>query len=119
MRSYNFFPLQTFVPYVIAGAEIFNFEPRNLNQDRALPYLTAVGYSRNTVGWVAGIGFELYISDNFVFNGKGLYHAPGTAYLDDFDESAYKAFTTNANATITDAIKSGSSNDNFITFGLG
>src|SRR5689334_10895081 len=39
MLSYNFFPAQQFVPYVIAGLELLNFEPRNLNQDRALPYL--------------------------------------------------------------------------------
>ncbi|MDP4220286.1 MAG: binary toxin-like calcium binding domain-containing protein [Bacteroidota bacterium] len=120
MASYNFFPLQEFVPYVIGGLEIFNFEPRNLNQDRALPYLSAVGYSRNTLGWVAGIGFELYASDNFVLNGKGLYHAPGTAYLDDFDQKAYDAFKAGGvNTVITDDIKKGSSNDAFLTFGLG
>lgn len=117
MLSYNFFPLQEFVPYVIGGLEIFNFEPRNLNQDRALPYLSAVNYSRNTLGWVVGIGFELYASDNFVLNGKGLFHNPGTAYLDDFDQKAYDAFK--AKSAITDDIKKGSSNDAFLTFGLG
>jgi outer membrane protein OmpA-like peptidoglycan-associated protein len=120
MGSYNFFPLQEFVPYVIGGLEIFNFSARNLNQDRELPYAAAVGYDRNTLGWVAGIGFELYASDNFVLNGKGLYHAPGTAYLDDFDTLAYRAFVATGPSTkITDDIKKGSSNDAFLTFGLG
>ena len=118
MLSYNFFPAQQFVPYVIGGLELLNFEPRNLNQDRALPYLTAVGYSRNAVGWVAGIGFELYASDNFVLNGKGLYHATGTAYLDDFDTLAYNA-SAKGQPLNTTAIQKGSSNDAFLTFGLG
>ncbi len=120
MISYNFFPLQEFVPYVIGGLEYLNFEPRNLNQDRALPYLSAVGYERNVLGAVLGIGFELYASDNFVLNGKGLYHLTGTAYLDDFDKKAYDAFVAGGVGTqITDDIKSGTSNDNFLTFGLG
>ncbi|MEP7234632.1 MAG: binary toxin-like calcium binding domain-containing protein [Ignavibacteriota bacterium] len=123
MLSYNFFPAQQFVPFVIGGLELLNFEPRNLNQDRALPYLTAVGYERNVLGFVAGIGFELYASDNFVLNGKGLYHGTGTAYLDDFDPKAYDAFqvqaATGKAAVITDDIKKGTSNDAFLTFGLG
>jgi len=120
MGSYNFFPLQTFVPFVTGGVELLNFSARNLNQDVDLPYFAAVGYNRNVVGWVVGIGFELYVSDNFVFNGKGLYHLTGASYLDDFDKSAYDAFTAKGPTTvITDAIKSGSSSDNFLTFGLG
>jgi len=123
LGSYNFFPLQQFVPYVIGGVEIFNFSPTNLNQDVNLPYLSAVGYSRNTIGWVAGIGFELYASDNFVFNGKGLYHLPGTAYLDDFDQLAYNASVSNLQGIHvpmnTAAIQKGSSQDAFLTFGVG
>ncbi len=121
MGSYNFFPLQQFVPYVIGGVEIFNFSARNLDQDKDLPYAGTVNYNRNTIGWVAGIGFELYASDNFVFNGKGLFHAPGTAYLDDFDKKAYDAYVLagGPNALITDDIKKGASNDAFLTFGLG
>ncbi len=123
MGSVNFFPLQQFVPYVIGGLEIFNFEPRNLNQDRVLPYQTAVGYKKNTLGEVIGIGFELYASDNFVFNGKGLLHIPNTDYLDDFSQNAYDAFfasRTSSPHVAADATKfSGGATDAFLTFGLG
>ena len=125
LGSVNFFPLQQFVPYVIGGIEIFNFEARNLNQDRALPYQTAVGYSKNSLGEVIGIGFELYASDNFVFNGKGLLHVPNTDFLDDFSQQAYDAFEsqrlnpTDQTKWITASKTPSTGSDAFLTFGLG
>ncbi|MEI8133522.1 MAG: binary toxin-like calcium binding domain-containing protein [bacterium] len=123
MGSYNFFPLQTFVPSIYGGVEYLNFSPRNLYQDRDLPYVSAVGYSRNVFGFVLGLGYELYVSDNVVFNGKGLFHLTGTAYLDDFDTLAYHASVKNLQGgddkLNTDAIRKGASNDNFLTFGIG
>lgn len=117
MLSFNFAPLQEFVPYVIAGVELLNFEPRNLNQDKALPYATQVGYEKNTVGWVAGLGYELYLSDNFVFNGKGLFHYANTDFLDDFSQKAYDYFVANSGGN--NPPKEGGSSDVFLTFGVG
>ncbi len=37
MLSGNFFPTQQFVPFLAAGIEFLNFEPRNQDQDHALP----------------------------------------------------------------------------------
>ncbi|MDP4219787.1 MAG: OmpA family protein [Bacteroidota bacterium] len=120
LGSINLFPMQPFVPFIIGGLEIFNFSVTNVDQNRDMPYLGAVGYDRNTVGWTAGIGFEMYVSDYFVFNGKGLFHSPGTSYLDDFDEKAYSAFLTGGpNAGANGALKDGNKNDVFLTFGLG
>jgi outer membrane protein OmpA-like peptidoglycan-associated protein len=122
MPSINFFPLQEFVPYVIGGVEIFNFEARNLDQDRALPYQAAVGYSKNTVGFVFGLGYELYISDNLVFNGKGLVHYVNTDYLDDFSQSAYDEFEKQIASPGTYTAKpstKGDASDAFLTFGVG
>jgi outer membrane protein OmpA-like peptidoglycan-associated protein len=115
MASGNFFPLQEFVPYVIGGIEIFNFSARNLNQDRDLPYFQALHYDRNTLGWVMGLGWELYISDNLVFNGKGLIHIVNTDYLDDFSQKAYDAYHSGT----TPAVDAGTSTDAFLTFGIG
>jgi outer membrane protein OmpA-like peptidoglycan-associated protein len=117
MGSFNFAPLQEFVPYLIAGVEIFNFEPRNLNQDKGLPYLSQVGYERNTIGFVGGIGYELYLTDNFVFNGKGLLHLPNTDFLDDFSQNVYDYFVTNPHGL--NPPKEGVSSDVFLTFGIG
>jgi len=104
MLSVNFFPTQKFVPYIIGGVEFLNFEPRNLNQQLALPNNAAGVYSKNVTGGVVGLGFEMYITDNATFNGKGLLHLTGTDYLDDFSDP-------NPNAS--------HSQDVFTTFGLG
>lgn len=123
MLSVNLFPTATFVPYVIGGVEIFNFEPRNLDQDRALPYMGSVGYDRNTIGEVFGIGGELYVSDNVAFNGKALVHIPNTDYLDDFSQEAYDEFhkqLTSAGTYTANPPKSPSTtSDMFLTFGVG
>lgn len=87
MLSGNFFPTQQFVPYLAAGIEFLNFEPRNQNQDHALPGNYAGTYSKDVFGFITGVGFEMYISDKITFNGKGLLHLPGTDYLDDYSTS--------------------------------
>ena len=102
MLSVNFFPTQKFVPYIIGGVEFLNFEPRNLIQQLALPNNAAGLYSKDVTGGVAGLGFEMYITDNVVFNGKGLLHFTGTDYLDDFSDP-----------------NAGHGEDVFGTFGLG
>ena len=104
MLSVNLFPTQRFVPYVIGGIEFLNFEPRNLNQQLALPNNLNAVYSKNVVGEVAGMGFELYVSDNTAVVGKGLLHFTGTDYLDDFSNPIPSA---------------GHAEDLFATFGVG
>jgi outer membrane protein OmpA-like peptidoglycan-associated protein len=104
MLSANFFPTQTFVPFLIGGVEFLNFEPRNLNQQLALPNNLAGVYDKSVVGTVGGLGFELYVGDNVTIGGKGLLHMTGTDYLDDFSDP-------NPNAS--------HAADVFTTFGLG
>lgn len=102
MLSYNVFPEETFVPYVIAGIEALNFEPKNA-ADASLRQTdeTGAAIAKNVFGFVAGVGFEMYISEKITFNGKGLIHLPATNYLDDY-------------STSPDA-----KNDAFLTMGLG
>lgn len=83
MLSYNVFPEQTFVPYFIAGIEALNFEPNDVN-DANLKNNANAAYSKNVVGGVLGVGFEMYISDKVTFNGKGLLHLTGTDWIDDY-----------------------------------
>lgn len=117
MLGVNLFPLQQFVPWAGVGIEILNFEPRNLNQDKALPYLSSVDYSRNVLGMMLGIGFELYLSDYVVFNGKGVYHMANTPWLDDFTTEAYEAYKKDGTNAKID--KGTGSSDAFLTFGIG
>jgi len=103
MLSYNVFPEETFVPYVIAGIEALNFEPKNVG-DVSLRQVKSDGsepISKNVFAVVAGVGFEMYISEKITFNGKGLIHLPGTDYLDDYSDPANDR------------------RDAFLTFGLG
>jgi outer membrane protein OmpA-like peptidoglycan-associated protein len=117
MLGFNMIPHQAFVPWIGAGVEMLNFEPRNLNQDKALPYFSYVKYEKDVIGAIFGLGFELYLSDNVVFNAKGVYHATGTPWLDDFTEEAYKAYSTNGTNAVID--KEAGTADAFLTFGIG
>jgi outer membrane protein OmpA-like peptidoglycan-associated protein len=85
MASYNVFPEQTFVPYVIAGIEALNFEPNDVN-DVPLKNNAAAVYDKNVIGGVFGVGFEMYISDKVTFNGKVLLHLTGTDWVDDYSD---------------------------------
>jgi outer membrane protein OmpA-like peptidoglycan-associated protein len=87
MLSYNVFPGETFVPYFIAGLEILNFEPNDVN-DIPLRGNANAAYHKNVVGGVLGVGFEMYISEKVTFNGKGLLHLSGTDWLDDYSNPA-------------------------------
>ena len=85
MASYNVFPDQSFVPFVTAGVEALNFEPDNASPV-PLKGNAVSAYSKNVMGGLAGVGFEMYISPKVVFNGKGLLHFTGTDWLDDYSD---------------------------------
>jgi outer membrane protein OmpA-like peptidoglycan-associated protein len=100
------FPKEKFVPYFVGGIEFLNFEPRTSAGD-ALPNNGAGKYSKNSVGALLGVGFELYITDDITFNGRGLLHLTGTDYLDDYSNALVPG---NTKSTTPDA---------FLTFGVG
>ena len=85
MLSANVFPSQTFVPYFIGGIEALNFEPDDANPS-PLKGNAADAYSKNVIGGVIGVGFEMFISQKVTFNGKGLLHLTGTDWLDDYSD---------------------------------
>lgn len=85
MLSYNVFPDETFVPYFIAGIEALNFEPKDAG-DNSLKNNANGAYSKNVMGGVVGVGFEMYISEKITFNGKVLLHLTGTDWLDDYSD---------------------------------
>jgi outer membrane protein OmpA-like peptidoglycan-associated protein len=101
LASYNVFPDETFVPYVIAGPELLNFEPKDANAN-SLPNNAKGAYSKNVLGGVVGLGFEMFVSPKVTFNGKVMLHLTGTDWIDDY---------TNGPPNNTQ--------DVFLTFGLG
>jgi outer membrane protein OmpA-like peptidoglycan-associated protein len=111
--SYNFFPSQKFVPYVFGGIGLLDFEPRagDTGYDGPLPNNSAVAYDKQVMVIPLGVGFEFYITDDFVLNGKGTLRLTGTDYLDDLSGTPKAGTLTDPNADTAD--------DLFMTFGLG
>ncbi len=101
LLSYNMFPSQSFVPYIFAGGGFMSFEPKSgdTGYDGALPNNSMGEYSKSVFTVPMGIGFEAYITDDFVLNGYGKYRLTNTDYLDDL---AYEE-----------------GDDHLLTFGLG
>jgi outer membrane protein OmpA-like peptidoglycan-associated protein len=98
--SFNVFPDETFVPYVMLGIEALNFEPKDAGNN-PLPNNANAVYSKNVIGGIVGLGFEMYINPKVVFNGKVLLHFTGTDWIDDYSNGASNR------------------QDAFLTFGLG
>lgn len=111
--TYNLFPSEPYVPYIFAGAGLLNFEPNagETGGDGTLP-LDANGalpgedeFERTVLAFPVGVGFEAYLTDDLVLNGRGTFRFVQSDFLDalspDIDENADDA------------------NDMFLTFGLG
>ncbi|MFP4544060.1 MAG: OmpA family protein [Candidatus Kapaibacterium sp.] len=100
--SYNLFSHEPFVPYIFAGAGLMNYEPKSgdTGYDGALPNNIDGAYEKTQLVIPVGIGFESYLTDNLVLNGRGTFRLTGTDYLDDYASPD-------------------SDDDVFVTFGLG
>ena len=100
--TYNLFSSEPFVPFIFAGGGLINFEPKagDTGFDGPLPNNSLGNYDKNQFVFPAGIGFEAYVTDNLVINGRGTFRWTFTDYLDDH------------------AVE-GSDDDVFMTFGLG
>jgi len=98
----NFFYSQRFIPIIFGGIGLMNFEPRNLIQNSPLPNNNIAKYDKSKIVFPLGVGFEFYLTDNLVLNGKGTYRLTGTPYLDDYAGK-----------------NNDGKDDSFLTFGLG
>ncbi len=83
MGEINFFPDQTFVPFFEAGIEALNFEPDDATPSPLRGNANAA-YSKNVIGGVTGVGFDMFITQKVTFNGQLLLHLTGTDWLDDY-----------------------------------
>ncbi|MBU3742529.1 MAG: hypothetical protein FGM24_09640 [Candidatus Kapabacteria bacterium] len=71
-----------------------------------------------------GLGFELYLSDNVVLNGRGTFRFTTTKYLDDYNPGGMKTWDANAQAYSNTtaplpANVDAGTNDYFLTAGFG
>ena len=85
LGSINLFPSQKFVPYLFGGVGYMNFQPKSGDTgfDGPLPNNLKGVYERNKIVFPVGIGFELYVTNNFVINGKAMYRLGMSEYFDD------------------------------------
>ena len=114
MLSFAPFPSQSFSPYFIGGMEALNFEPDDA-APAPLKGNAAGAYSKNVIGGVLGVGFEMFLSPKITFNGMGLLHLTGTDWLDDYSSG-------NTSAPGSGGTQVGNSSygqDAYITMGLG
>lgn len=111
--AYNFFPSQKFVPYVFGGVGLLDFEPRagDVGGFGPLPNNSKQIYDKQLLVIPVGAGFEFYLTDDLVFNGRATLRITNTDYLDDLAGKQESGANWDANAD--------EANDMFMTFGLG
>ncbi len=79
----------SFSPYLTAGAELFNFNPKQRNGD-FLPNREAEEYGQNQFAIPIGLGFNYFVADNFSLDLEGLIHVSATDYIDDIETGDMK-----------------------------
>lgn len=102
--SWNILPKEKFVPFIFGGIGLTNWNPTHDN-GKALPLNDGSTYEKQKIMIPFGAGFELYLTDDFVFNGRGTVRMTGTPWLDGYDPTHDK--------------KESDGNDIFMTFGAG
>ncbi|NQW30051.1 MAG: OmpA family protein [Ignavibacteria bacterium] len=83
--SWNIFPNEAMVPYIFGGVGYVNFNPVENVDNKALPNNANNVYKKDVITFPFGAGFELYATDNLVFNGKVTMRVGVSEWLDDLD----------------------------------
>lgn len=147
IASINLLPNQPFVPYVFGGVGVMSYQVRpGLSGGAGLGLVEPPNNGGPVVGtgilpgqaaglyetggmnggliFPVGLGFELYVSDNVVFNGRGTFRFTSTKYLDDYNPGSMKVWDASAqaysdlNAPLPPNIDAGT-NDQLFTAGFG
>ena len=89
--AFHLFPSQVAVPYIFGGVGFMNHSPLlgKTGSDAGTPNIHYDGMEKdkNNFFFPVGIGFEFYLTDNFVLNFKGTYKILLTDYLDDIPDN--------------------------------
>ena len=104
--TYNMYVDQRFVPYFFAGVGLMVFDPLTGDSGgEPLPNNSNADYSKNQFLIPFGIGFEMYLTQDLVLNGRGTFRYTTTDYLDDLSPA--------------EDPKADGMNDFFVTFAAG
>ncbi|MBL7997133.1 MAG: OmpA family protein [Candidatus Kapabacteria bacterium] len=129
LASLNLLPGEKFVPFVFGGVGLMSFQARpglsgggglgDILPGQSAGLYTTTGLNGGVVFPVGG-GFELYLTDDFVLNGRATYRFTATDYLDDYKPGTMKAGgSSTGNVLAAPAGISAGGNDAFLTAGLG
>lgn len=135
LASVNLLPGEKFVPFVFGGVGLMSYQVRpglagggglGVNGEvGVLPGQFAGLYKTDGLNgglvFPVGGGFELYLSDDLVLNGRATYRFTGTDYLDDYKPGSMKgvgATNTGKDLAAPSGVTAGG-NDAFFTAGLG
>lgn len=142
LAAVNLLPGEKFNPFVFAGIGLMSYQVRpglsggaGLGVDAAgnrsvgiLPGQAAGLYETSGIngGLVipVGAGFELYLTDDLVFNGRGTLRFTTTPFLDDYNPGSMRTFDnatgryTSTTAPLPNGVDAGG-NDAFLTIGVG
>ncbi|MBS1538143.1 MAG: OmpA family protein [Bacteroidetes bacterium] len=102
--SWNILPKEKFVPFIFGGIGLADWNP-TYDDGKALPLNDGTTYEKRKIMFPFGLGYELYLTDDLVFNGRGTVRMTGTPWLDGYDP--------------THDNKESDGNDIFMTFGAG
>jgi outer membrane protein OmpA-like peptidoglycan-associated protein len=98
--SVNAFPSQRVVPFIFGGVGMLEWNAANIYSNEKLPNITNEKYEARQLSIPIGFGFESYLTSNLVLNGRATMRLTGTDFFDD-------------------VMDEGSSDDAFLTFGIG
>ncbi len=82
MAKFAPWPTSNFKPYITAGIELFNINPKN-SIGNILPNREAEKYDKNQLAVPIGVGFSIFITDKFSIDLEGIHHFAMTDWLDD------------------------------------
>lgn len=127
----NLLPSQRFNPYIFGGVGLMNFQVRpglagggglgpggtvGVLPGQAAGLYSTSGFNGGLI-FPAGIGFEMYLTDDLVLNGRGTFRFTSTPWLDDYNPGSMKdgnGQTLPAPPGVTPG-----KNDAFMTIGIG
>lgn len=142
IAAINLLPGEKFNPYVFGGIGLMSFQVRpglsggaGLGREPdgkvvvgTLPGQAAGLYETQGLNgglvFPVGAGFELYLTDDLVLNGRGTLRFTTTPYLDDYNPGSMRVFDVASNsygsatAPLPNGVDAGG-NDAFLTMGIG
>ncbi len=142
IAAINILPGEKFNPFIFGGIGLMSFQVRpglsggaglgiDANGDATvgiLPGQASGLYETQGMNgglvFPVGAGFEMYMTDNLVFNARATFRFTSTPFLDDYQPGSMKVFDpiTNQYSSQTAPLPSGvdaGTNDQFLTVGLG